>query len=480
MTRYKGQVLVLVVLGMVGLLAFTALAVDGSRVYMARRDVQNAADAAALAMAWEWIQTRGSCPRAVNAGLDAAQRLGYDDAAPDVTVEAYCPPADGEHAGQEGYFQVRITVTIPTSFLRVIQFSELDATVEAVSRASLGTLFGSHAIVALSETRQGGIYGGIKMNGNSVVTIHNGGMFSNSNDADKSIWALNTAEVYLDPGFTLRSVGGCTVPFNPDLCDPGAPQVDFETWVAQLDQVVPAYPAPPACTDTLRNDVRNTTLAAGVYCIERDILFEDVTFDGRVILVSTDNDIEMDGLIRADDLQVYLFDSRPTNNIRPELRLRAGIDFYAQRWRVYGDGDVQVLGNTVVRSDDAFMYLTYGVLDWNGNASMQLCAPPKDDPDGYGGLVVYMKEYEGNPDVIVNGNTDNWFAGTFLAPHTRIQFNGNTDNVFDAVACHGMTSDKGYPSQIIGYAIKFNGNTNTYINFDPRFLFGTTIIELIK
>ncbi len=480
-TRLRGQVFVLVVLGLVGLLAFTALAVDGSRVYMTRRDAQNAADAAALAMAWEWIQTRGNCAQAVDKGLATARRLGYDDADPQVTVEAYCPPQDGDFAGEKGYFQVRIHTATPTTFLQVVRFAQVRSTVEAISRASLGTLFGDAAIVALSEHNQGGIDGGIKLNGNSVVTIRNGGMFSNSDDADKSIWAIGTADIYLDPGFKLRSVGGCTVgDAYLGLCAPGAPQVDFETWVQQIDDLIPSYPPPPACTDTLRQDVRNTTLGPGVYCITNDILFDDVTFQGKVVLVATDNDIEMDGTIRADNLEVYLFDSRPTNTVRPELRLRAGIDFYAQRWRVYGDGDVQVLGNTVVRSDDTFMYLTYGVLDWNGNASMKLCGAAKDDPDGYGGLVVYMKTYEGNPDVLVNGNTDNWFAGTFLAPYTRIQFNGNTDNTFDEVSCHGMTSTLGYPSQIIGYAVKFNGNTHSFINFDPRFLFSTTMIELVK
>ena len=45
----KGQVLVLVVLSVVGLLGFAALAIDGSMVYSDRRHAQNAADAASLA-----------------------------------------------------------------------------------------------------------------------------------------------------------------------------------------------------------------------------------------------------------------------------------------------------------------------------------------------------------------------------------------------------------------------------------------------
>src|SRR5512135_1378040 len=45
----KGQAIVLLVLGIVVLLGFTALAIDGSMLYTEHRNAQNAADAAALA-----------------------------------------------------------------------------------------------------------------------------------------------------------------------------------------------------------------------------------------------------------------------------------------------------------------------------------------------------------------------------------------------------------------------------------------------
>ncbi len=47
----RGQALVLIAFAAVGLFAFTALAIDGSRVYSDRRHAQNAADTSALAAA---------------------------------------------------------------------------------------------------------------------------------------------------------------------------------------------------------------------------------------------------------------------------------------------------------------------------------------------------------------------------------------------------------------------------------------------
>ena len=71
-TSERGQILVLLVLAMIGMLGLTALAVDGGMVYADRRYMQSAADAATLAGAGR-----------VGDGVEA---LGYGRSA----VELYC------------------------------------------------------------------------------------------------------------------------------------------------------------------------------------------------------------------------------------------------------------------------------------------------------------------------------------------------------------------------------------------------------
>ena len=51
--RERGTITVIIAVGMVAFLGFTALVVDVGYLYFQRRDLQNAADAAALAAAWE-------------------------------------------------------------------------------------------------------------------------------------------------------------------------------------------------------------------------------------------------------------------------------------------------------------------------------------------------------------------------------------------------------------------------------------------
>src|SRR5512132_2846352 len=80
--REKGQALILIALAAIGLFAFSALAIDGSRVFSDRRHAQNAADTAALAAALSKI--RADPPStgdavAVTAGLSRAESNGYNN-----------------------------------------------------------------------------------------------------------------------------------------------------------------------------------------------------------------------------------------------------------------------------------------------------------------------------------------------------------------------------------------------------------------
>src|SRR6476619_7459670 len=78
----RGQALIMVALAVVGLFGFTALAIDGSRVFSDRRHAQNAADTAALAAALSKV--RADPPEtgdtvAVAAGLARAASNGFND-----------------------------------------------------------------------------------------------------------------------------------------------------------------------------------------------------------------------------------------------------------------------------------------------------------------------------------------------------------------------------------------------------------------
>src|SRR3989304_5807633 len=83
-SQERGQALILIALAAVGLFAFAALAIDGSRVFSDRRHAQNAADTAVLAAALAKVRGEDY----VAAATSRASSNGYDNDA-DSTVEVH-------------------------------------------------------------------------------------------------------------------------------------------------------------------------------------------------------------------------------------------------------------------------------------------------------------------------------------------------------------------------------------------------------
>jgi hypothetical protein len=82
----EGAVAIVVGITAIVLMAMTAVAVDGGRLFVERSSVQNAADHAALAAAWEYC-TGGDEAAAIEAGRESAKSNGMDHMSSDVEVE---------------------------------------------------------------------------------------------------------------------------------------------------------------------------------------------------------------------------------------------------------------------------------------------------------------------------------------------------------------------------------------------------------
>src|SRR5689334_13463044 len=72
----RGQALILVTLAAIGLFAFGALAIDGSRIYSNKRHAQNAADTAVLAGALAYAR-EGNTSHIEAVALARARDNGY-------------------------------------------------------------------------------------------------------------------------------------------------------------------------------------------------------------------------------------------------------------------------------------------------------------------------------------------------------------------------------------------------------------------
>ncbi len=214
----RGQVLIIFVFAIVGLIGMTGLAIDGGNVYSDRRHAQNAADTAALAASltkvreekdisdhpglhvgwgdcWDVDSTPSTCGATVLlAARDMAAKNGYSGLAQDLnSVQVNIPPTEGAYAACDqvafnchDYVEVIIDSTVNTFFAKVLGIPQLHNHVQAVAKARYkpaGKLYSGSALVALAPGGDCTSSGEFSMTGNKTVKLVGSGIFINSDNA---------------------------------------------------------------------------------------------------------------------------------------------------------------------------------------------------------------------------------------------------------------------------------------------------------
>jgi Flp pilus assembly protein TadG len=200
----RGQAIVLLVVSLVVLLGFTALAIDGGMVYSDRRHAQNAADTASLAgggAAASVLQdghiTYGTwlCSNVLNAVNHNAEQAAIHRAATNsYTIFAYDPNDVSTHDSYvdidcvevttwytDKYIDVKtqITADTQTSFAHLIYQGPLTNRVEAITRIRAQSPLGfGNALISLNPNNCQGQQNGMMFYGSSTTTIRGGGVLS--------------------------------------------------------------------------------------------------------------------------------------------------------------------------------------------------------------------------------------------------------------------------------------------------------------
>lgn len=365
----NGQAIVLLVFAIIGLLAFTALAIDGGMVYSDRRIAQNAADAASLAAAghaslhlennfinftnFDCSNTQVTAARntAVTIATNSANQNGYTDT-PLSGVEVTTICVNNGSGPDNRYVDITTTITqtTQTALIQMVYPETLTNQVSATSRIHLRMPFAlGNAIVALNPGDCQGQKNGATFHGNALVQVNGGSIWSNG-----CLRANGSTDIDVYDGSIsyVREVIGSGL-FNPTP--------------TQANAVMPpelyAVPAPD-CSDANAHHVNGktligksaTTLAPGLYCIT---------------------------------------------------------------------GDLRINGHDTLNGTGVTLYFLDGGLTINGGATVQLSAPgssPNPAPAIPGVLILTAA---GNSSRIqINGNSVSYFHGTILAPQSDIDFLG--------------------------------------------------------
>jgi len=427
----RGQVLPLLVLALMALAGFAALALDGCNLWTEQRRAQAAADNAVMAAAFQAMNGRTGANLS-NAAFANATQNGFTTGA-NTKVVFHLPPVDGAYAGNSQYIEVVITQTVATALAHLVYRQDpIPVTVRAVAHGiPSGPRMAGFAIAAMFPDCTGAstIYMTGRGGGNSGGTfLTDGGAFVNANCPE----ALNMTcshEKLVTNGPPIDIAGG---DYNGDVCSSPDPSANCNYYPAPTTNVpqVPQDPlqgtsadTPPLCgptrdlatelTDpvgihpgtytTLDSSNADMNMRPGIYCLSGGTLSSKGSVDGNGVLI-------------------YLTDTAAT------------IDFS-------GHGSLNLTAPTTT---------TTGCRG-TGDPSQAICA--------YLGLVVY-KVMGANTcsqsDVEINfvGQGSMNVVGLVYVPDSLVRYGGN-----------GSLTMTG---QTIAGCVKFNGNGNINIIYNPN------------
>jgi hypothetical protein len=409
----KGQVLLLIVLGMVGIMGFVGLAVDGSMLYAARRQAQNAVDTAAMAGAY--AATEGKNINAAAIGLMVAN--GYDkDQNPAVDTSTrqdlaiFNPPVSGPYANaanKKEYIQVIYRTKLDQIFSQFVFMGQFEITVEAVAHyIPTDTMSAGNALHATGVDHCPGLV----FNGGSTTKVSGGSIYSNSNGTDTS-GSCASGEMTGTSGSIKVTGGGLKVSGS------WIQNAGVSVSPAAVTNQEPIYlyeKTPPNCTGLTTYTHTSNPLRPGYYPNGIQIQNGDYTMQPGL----------------------YCLDGNFTVN---------GGSLYGQGVVIY----MTPAGGGVNFSGSALVTLTTGgsVKDANG--------------ENFGGYLIFMDKANRNG-VDMAGSNGTFYHGTIYAPGPRDPASQEKCNI------GGANSSMALHSNIVCYSIGIAGNADVTITYKPE------------
>ncbi len=360
----SGGVLIYTAFSAAVMLGFVGLSMDVGYWYHNKRDMQSAADAAAMAAVLELA--RGATPGEIETRAMATAALnGYSGM--DVLINN--PPASGPYEGNPNFIEAVVSQNQPGFISGIVYSGDMPIMARAV-----GTLAGAPAcVLALNPTASGAL----AIQGNTDVTL-NCGAQSNST-ADPSIDQTGnsaTMTAYSIQSSGTSDCGGC----SPAPTD-GMPQA-YDPF-AYLTQ--PAMPG--SCLFTAKLKVTSsTTLEPGHYCGGLEITGGTVTFNEGVYI--------LDGV-----------GLKTSGN--PHLQSDPA-----------GDGQTFYFPDTVTGQANRALFIA-------GTVSTDLVAPTQGP---YDGVLFYLDPgINPNLDVKLTGGSDMALTGVIYGPNSHVEYSGNAN-----------------------------------------------------
>ncbi len=391
-------------LSLPALLGLAGLGIDVGVWYQARREMQTAADAAAIAAALEHVRGNEGAPLDA-AALVEAERNGFDDDNGELDINN--PPSTGAYTADTAAFEAIVTEPQRLYLASVVTDAEITVQVRGVATRQV---LGEACVLALHPT----VSGGVTFTGSTTANLINCIVAANSRANDAIEIGGNTDLTAL----SLWTPGGYDPHGNPGVYLQEEPMT--HTWPLEDPYASLTIPAFVGCDATGFNDspTDEQTLSPGV--------------DGYYVLC--------DGL-----------DVQGTLHLEPGTYYVDGGSFTANATAIIdcpnctGDAGVTIVMTRAPGNPTSEI----GQIDVNGSATVTLRAPT-DETEHFAGILFYQDRRADamvNPNRFNGGSTMSLEGGLYF-PSQNLDFNGN--NGVGAPTC----------TQIIASTVTFSGDSS--------------------
>lgn len=313
--RERGQAMILIVFGIIGLIGAAALAVDGTNAFIDSRRADTAASAAALTAALTRIE--GGDWRA--AALAAAAANGYDNNGVSNTVELNTPPLEGPYAGNSEYIEVILASHLRTYFGVVVGIPTVTSVARAIAQSKpseMGEMFPGYALVSLAPKSKCEVHRAFSIHSEATINLYGGGIFVNSNNPNCALMSYGSGSIRIRDASRITVVGGADIQkpklITPFPVDEGKapipypppyklPQVGCGSKVATPD-FESGTMTPGVYEDGVFPPEGIKYLEPGAYCLRDDFILKEGQFlEGKsVTFVMEDGNIRFSGYAEFD------------------------------------------------------------------------------------------------------------------------------------------------------------------------------------
>lgn len=389
-----GQTLVFVSLSMLVLMGFVALAVDVGLLFRARRNVQIAADAAAVAGALDY-KYNGSISSAKTAAQAAALANGVTSAS-FVTVND--PPLNGYHEST-GYTEAIISQPTSTFFMKLFNRSSLNVAARAVA----GSGVSNGCIWALARSGDD-----VSLTGSGSITASNCSIYDDSS-ASNALTLTGSGSISAQ---SIGIVGGYSVTGSGRLT-PNPPVTGIGPAADPLTLTPPTIPTGTCSSNCTPSNTGsgNLTLSPGTYTSITNTGSGTLTLNaGNYIINGSLTNTGSGNLILG--AGNYTIGGNFTSTGSSSVTLGSGLYAVGGNLSLTGSGGLIGTGVT---------FYTQGSSTLTGSGNENLTAPTSGT---YNGVLIYQPSSDSST-IAITGSGGDQIQGILYAPSASLTLTGS-------------------------------------------------------